>query len=70
MTPVKSHGDRLLPIREVAAILDVSIDLLRKWDRMGDDAPLRSAKRTGGGWRLYSESEVEALREKRSAGAA
>jgi DNA-binding transcriptional MerR regulator len=63
MNPVQE--DRLLPINEAAERLDLSLDTLRRWDRLGEDAPLRPVRRTGGGTRLYSEVEVEALREKR-----
>ena len=49
--------ERLLTMKEVTEILNVSHDSLRRWDKSGKLIPLR----TPGGQRRYKQSEIEKL---------
>lgn len=51
-------GERLRQIGEVAERVDLSLRTLRYWDEIGLAAP---SARTEGGFRLYSEGDVQRL---------
>lgn len=48
----------LLSIKEVAEILDVSVQTLRRWDQNGKLTALRHPVNN---YRMYRQSDVEAL---------
>src|SRR3989338_8910290 len=49
----------LITISEVAEMLGVSIDTLRRWDKSGK---LKPTTTSGAGYRLYSRSQIELFR--------
>jgi DNA-binding transcriptional MerR regulator len=49
-----------LPIQDVAALLGISVDSIRRWEAAGV-IPFR-VRRTTLGWRRYSTDEIEKLR--------
>jgi MerR family copper efflux transcriptional regulator len=51
-------GNRLLQIGEVAERADLSLRTLRYWEEVGLVTP---SARTGGGFRLYSEADLERI---------
>lgn len=54
-----TYGDRdLLPIGEAAILLGVSVDTMRRYDKLGK----LTAIRTLGGQRRFRRSDIEALR--------
>lgn len=57
-TDEQQQADDLLPISKAAALLGVSVDTVRRWERAGH---ITSA-RTLGNQRRYSRSEVERVR--------
>lgn len=59
----QSDPEALLPIGEAARLLGVSVETVRRWDRLGQIASIR----TIGGQRRFRRSEINSLTEARSA---
>ncbi len=64
MDSLSGNDQPLIPIREVADELGVSISTLRRWDREGILRPIRL---TPGSPRRYRRSDVDALAAQASA---
>ncbi|WP_217996877.1 MerR family transcriptional regulator [Nocardioides jensenii] len=56
--PTAAGGTAVMHIGEVAARTELSLRSLRHWDEVG---LLRPSGRTDGGFRLYTESDVEKI---------
>lgn len=57
-TDDQQQADELLPISKAAALLGVSVDTVRRWERAGHI----DSTRTIGGQRRFRRSDVERLR--------
>jgi excisionase family DNA binding protein len=55
----EQDGDEVLTIKEAAAMLDVSEQTLRRWDKAGK---LRAKRHPMNGYRLYARRQVLELR--------
>ncbi len=54
----KDHPD-IMTIRQAAAVLDVSIDTIRYWGKIGAFTP----KRTERGWRVFTPEDIKKLKK-------
>ena len=56
--PSKKDDETRISIKDAAAMMGVSIDTLRRWDK---DGRLQPAGRTLGGWRYYFMTDIRQL---------
>lgn len=59
-TNMNAELEELISIQEAARILNVNVQTLRRWDRMGVLKAVRVGTRKGVGDRRYRKSDIEA----------